>query len=280
MSYNKTPTLAAHRGYRQKFPENTMIAFREALKLDIDAIETDVRMTNDYEVVIMHDPNLDRTTDSHGHICDRSLAQVKQADAGIKFGEQFKGEKVPTLEELLQLLQDYPKVKLLLELKDYPEEYGDFAYCSCEKSLELCKQYGIWGRDRLTVITFSTALCAWIKKRHIADDIAIHGFYPKTYMKGHQTENPYPYYDEVCLFAEHKTVDGRPNWDSVDPVVEKEVFDMFGRMGIKPCVYYSWNTDEDAYRRAYENGAVGFTCDDPYECGKILDKLGIRKLKK
>lgn len=272
-------TLAAHRGYRAKFPENTMIAFREALKLDIDAIETDVRMTNDYEIVIMHDANLDRTTDSHGHICDRSLAEVRKADAGIKFGEQFKGEKVPTLKELLELIKDRKDIKLLLELKDYPEEYGDFAYVSCERSLALCKEYGVWGEDRLTVITFSTALCAWIKKRHAADDIKIHGFYPQFLMRGSDKECPYPYYDEVCIFNNQKAMDGRVWWTKT-PVVEKQKFDDFKMMNIKPCVYFSWDVDEEHYRQAYENGAIGFTCDDAYTCGMILDKIGARKLKK
>ena len=169
-------TLTAHRGYRHKFPENTMIAFKEALKLDIDAIEIDVHMTNDYHVVICHDATLQRTTDKEGHIFDRSLAQVKEADAGIKFGEQFKGERVPELTELLELLKDRPDVKLLLELKDYPEEIGDFAYVSCNKTLQLCKEYGVWGPDRLTVITFSACLMHWIRNK-FTDHVVLHGFF-------------------------------------------------------------------------------------------------------
>ncbi len=271
-------TLTAHRGYRQKFPENTMLAFREALKLDIDGIETDVRMTNDYQIVIMHDPNLDRTTDSHGHICDRSLAEVRQADAGIKFGEQFKGEKVPTLEELLELMKDRPDVRLVLELKDYPEEYGDFAYVSCEKSLQLCKQYGIWGKERLVIVCFSTGICSWIKKRY-GQEVYIHGFYPKFKMKGYEKDEPYAYYDEVCLFNECKAQDGRLYWIK-DFVVDELHFREFDLMGIRPCVYFSWDTNLEHYKTAYERGARGFTCDDPYECGIILDKIGARPLKK
>ena len=51
-------------------------------------------------------------------------------------------------------------------------------------------------------------------------------------------------------------------------------------MGIRRCVYYKMNTDEEVYRRSLENGATGFTCDHPDICGQILDKLGARKLKK
>ncbi|MBO5286454.1 MAG: hypothetical protein J6B16_06115 [Clostridia bacterium] len=280
-------TLTAHRGYRQKFPENTMIAFKEALKLDIDAIEIDVHMTNDYHVVICHDATLQRTTDKEGHIFDRSLAQVKEADAGIKFGEQFKGERVPELTELLELLKDRPDVKLLLELKDYPEEIGDFAYVSCNKTLQLCKEYGVWGPDRLTVITFSACLMHWIRNK-FTDHVVLHGFFPKSCMKGTDIVDPYPYMDEVCLFARSgmdKSVDCRRWWANNDgktasPVVEKIHFDDFKIMDIKPCVYFAWNVNEEDYKKAFENGALGFTCDDPYTCGIILDKIGARKLKK
>ncbi len=274
-------TLTAHRGYRQKFPENTMIAFKEALKLDIDSIEMDVRMTNDHRVVVIHDPTLQRTTDKSGHVCDRSLKQVKEADAGIKSGEEFKGERVPSLEEFLELMATRPDVKVLLELKDYPEEYGEFAYASCEETIRLCKQYGVWGKDRITLITFSTALCAWIRAKHQGEEITIHGFYPKSCMKGSDKDDPYKYIDEVCIFPSNdKYLDGRPCWDAgVSPVVDKLVFDNFKLMGIKPCVYYPFNNNEEVYKKAYENGAIGFTCDDAYTCGKILDKLGARKLK-
>ena len=55
---------------------------------------------------------------------------------------------------------------------------------------------------------------------------------------------------------------------------------LFSLMGIKPCVYFSMNTDEADYRLAYERGAIGFTCDHPDICGEILDKIGARKLRK
>ncbi len=273
-------TLTAHRGYRQKYPENTMRAFREALKLDIDSIETDVRMTADGEIVVIHDATLDRTTDKKGHICDLTLEEIRKADAGIRFGEEFRGEQVPTLDELLALLATRPDVRLLLELKDYPEEYGDFAYVSLEKTFDLCKKYGVWGKDRITVITFSAGLCAWIRKKHRDEEILIHGFYPKSVMKGAEKEDPYPYLNEVCIFSRTNGVPGgSATWGGTSPVVDKKIFDQFLAMHIRPCVYFSWNTNEEDYRKALENGATGFTCDDAYTCGKILDKLGARKLK-
>ena len=273
-------TLAGHRGWRAKYPENTMRGFREVLQLDIDAIETDVHMTRDYHIVMCHDANLARTTDTSGMIFRMTLDEVRRADAGIKFGAEFQGERVPTLEEFLELMSTRPDVKLLLELKDYPEELGDFAYASAELSLSLCKKYGVYGKDRLTVITFSAGLCAWLHTRHAREDFAIHGFYPKNIMRGWNADDPYKYYDEVCIFNHGiKDPQGFP-LENTDHVAPCERFTEFALMGIRPCVYFSMNTDEETYRRAYENGAVGFTADHPDICGEILDKLGARPLKK
>lgn len=272
-------TLTAHRGWRGKYPENTMRGFREALKLDIDAIEMDAHMTRDYHIVVCHDADLERTTDKKGVIHRLTLEEVRQADAGIKFGEEFKGEKIPTFEEFLQLMATRPDIRLMLELKDYPEVLGDFAYASAELTLSLCRKYGVFGADRLTVITFSTGICAWLRTRYTKEDFLIHGFYPKTLMRGWEKDEPYKYYDEVCLFNHgEKDPQGFPiRRDSI--VADKARYTEFALMGIKPCVYYTMNTDEEVYRQSLENGAVGFTCDHPDICGRILDKLGARKLK-
>ena len=273
-------TLTAHRGWRAKYPENTMRGFREAMKLDIDGIEMDVRMTKDYRIVICHDPNLDRTTDKSGWIRNMTLEEVREADAGIKFGEEFKGEKIPTMEEFLELMASRPDLRLLLELKDYPEEIGDFAYASAALTLSLCQKYGVYGKDRLTVITFSTAICAWLRTRYARDDFYIHGFYPKPLMKGYESDDPYKYYDEVCLFNHgEKDPQGFPV-DHGTIVADKARYREFELMGIRPCVYYRLNTDEEVYRQSFENGATGFTSDDPDICGEILDRIGARKLKR
>ena len=273
-------TLAAHRGWRGKYPENTLLGFREAMKLDIDAVETDVHMTKDYHIVVCHDATLDRTTNMKGAIYNLTLDEVRRADAGIKFGDEFEGEKIPTLEEFLGLMATRPDLRLLLELKDYPEVIGDFAYASASRTLALCQEYGVYGRNRLTIITFSTGICAWLRARYAKEDFYIHGFYPKALMKGSASDDPYKYYDEVCLFnSGERDAQGLPiHRDSL--VVDKARFKEFELMGIKPCVYYSMNTDEAVYRESFINGAQCFTCDHLDVCGEILDKIGARKLRR
>ena len=278
-------TLTAHRGYRAKYPENTMIAFKEALKLDVDGIETDVRMTADHQIVISHDADLSRTTDKSGLICLKTLEEIKQADAGIKFGEQFKGERIPTLIELLELIKDRKDIRLLLELKDYPEQFGVFAYASCRESLRLCKEYGVWGKDRLSIITFSTGICQYIRANYPRDEVMIHGFYPIASMLGSEKDDPIKYLDEVCIWDDAlKYRDGRPKltgeYGNTTLENEKDLCKTFTLMGIKPCTYRSYCTDEGFYKFCKEAGVLGYTCDDAYTCGIILDKLGLRKLKK
>ena len=77
--------VAAHRGERFTAPENTMTAFRRAAALGVDMIETDVRMTADGELVIMHDATVDRTTDGTGAVREMSFAQFRSLNAACDY---------------------------------------------------------------------------------------------------------------------------------------------------------------------------------------------------
>ena len=104
------PRVVAHRGDSHHFPENTLEAFRSALAMGIDVIETDVHLTKDGQVVIWHDPTLDRNTDGSGKVEDFTLAELKRLDAGYTFtsdgGKTFpfraQGVQMATLDEALE----------------------------------------------------------------------------------------------------------------------------------------------------------------------------------
>ena len=106
----------AHRGASGNYPENTLLAFQKALEIGVDEIELDLYLTKDGHLIIMHDSTVDRTTDGTGAISDLTLAEIKALDAGGVFGEQFRGERVPTWEEALELVQG--KVGLNVHLKE------------------------------------------------------------------------------------------------------------------------------------------------------------------
>jgi glycerophosphoryl diester phosphodiesterase len=109
----------AHRGGAGLAPENTLAAFRKALELGVDVLEMDMHVSRDGEIVIIHDDTLDRTTDGRGSIGDFSLAELKRRDAGSRFGSQYKGEPIPTLREVIALVQSVgnDQVRLNIETK-------------------------------------------------------------------------------------------------------------------------------------------------------------------
>ena len=106
----------AHRGASGNYPENTLRAFQMALDIGVDEIELDLRATRDGHLVVMHDATVDRTTDGTGAVGELTLAEIKALDAGRVFGERFRGERVPTWEEALDLIQG--KVRLNVHLKE------------------------------------------------------------------------------------------------------------------------------------------------------------------
>jgi glycerophosphoryl diester phosphodiesterase len=115
--------VIAHRGASGSAPENTLAAFELAASQGADAIELDVRLTADGVPVVIHDDTLDRTTGGHGQVRARSLAELREMDAGERFtldgGRSFPfragGVRVPTLSEVLRRL---PRMPLLLDLKE------------------------------------------------------------------------------------------------------------------------------------------------------------------
>lgn len=114
------PYIIAHRGNSGHYPENTLLAFRHAIDAGADWIELDVVSTCDDIVVVSHDTRSDRCTDSEGHIPGMTLAQVKKLDAGIRFGQAFAGERIPTLDEALDCTGE--KVGVCIEIKGDTQE--------------------------------------------------------------------------------------------------------------------------------------------------------------
>ncbi len=98
-----------HRGARAYEPENTLRSFNRAIELGVDAVELDVRRTKDEEIVVIHNSDVNKTTDGSGSVSDFTLEEIK------KFVTE-KGEHIPTLEEVLELVGK--RVKILVELKE------------------------------------------------------------------------------------------------------------------------------------------------------------------
>jgi glycerophosphoryl diester phosphodiesterase len=112
-----TPMVFGHRGACAHAPENTLASFQKAYEEGAEAIELDVKVSSDGEVIVMHDQTLNRTTDGSGDLRKFTLAQLRKLDAGSKFNEAFKGEKIPTLREVLEHFGR--KMKINIELTNY-----------------------------------------------------------------------------------------------------------------------------------------------------------------
>ncbi|VAX28215.1 Glycerophosphoryl diester phosphodiesterase [hydrothermal vent metagenome] len=114
--------VCAHRGANETHPENTLAAFKEAIRLGVHMIEFDVRMTKDKKLVIMHDKTVDRTTNGSGAVSALTLNEIRELDAGSWKSKKFVGEKVPTFKETLEIM---PKnIWLNIHLKG-GEELGE-----------------------------------------------------------------------------------------------------------------------------------------------------------
>lgn len=109
------PITIAHRGLSAQAPENTLSAIRLALEAEVDMIEFDLHMSRDQVPVVIHDPTLERTTNGTGQVKDMSLFELRKLDAGAWFGDAYLGERIPTLTEVMAMVQG--KTKLLIELK-------------------------------------------------------------------------------------------------------------------------------------------------------------------
>ena len=110
------PWVIGHRGASGHAPENTLAAFRRAAELGAAFIETDLHLSRDGHLVVIHDAALERTTNGRGLVCDFTLAELRKLDAGSWFHPTFAGETIPTLEEVLAFGRD-ADVALYLEIK-------------------------------------------------------------------------------------------------------------------------------------------------------------------
>ena len=116
---NRPPRLIGHRGAADLAPENTEASFRRAAALGAPWVEFDVHLSADGVPVVIHDDTVDRTTDGTGAVAALTLAEIRRLDAGTWFGAEFRGARIPTLEETIALLDEL-KLGAVVEIKPSP----------------------------------------------------------------------------------------------------------------------------------------------------------------
>ena len=249
--------VAAHRGFSEIYPENTMEAFRAAIEIGVDQIETDVRITKDGALVLIHDDRVDRTTDGVGKVSDMTVAELRALDAGIKKGECFRGAKIPLLTELLDLVREHPTMTLDIELKEYPSEGREaLAYEVCDRVLALVDAYGY--TDRVVINSFSGKLNEYVYQKY-GKKYRQHVFFPLEVL-GECTIDPYSYAYCSCMFG----------GQYMAPV---EAFDRMRAYGVQPWAGAAVK-DAAGVDIAIERGATLITCNNPDEVLSLLRARG------
>ena len=251
--------LGAHRGDRLHFPENTMPAFRAAAEMGCDAIETDVRMTRDGHLVLIHDRDVVRTTNGAGFVDEMTLEELRALDAGFWKGEEFQGLQIPTVEEFLEFVSGTDLV-VNWELKEYPRDHGETrAFETVDRLIELIRRYGMVERSMMN--SFSERLL-----EHVWDaypgEFVLHGYL--------HYKNPKDFADKPLA----SILDWAAMWnkDEEHPAGFAADYREADELEILTCILVRDLPEQ--YREALELGCRMFTSDDPATALQILRDLG------
>lgn len=147
------PLIIASRGYSEKYPENTLIAFKKAIETGANGIECDLRFSKDKKIIIHHNAELGVTDNGDGYIYEKDSEYLRSLDCGSWFSPDFR-EKMPFLEEVFDALDS--SVKFEIELKDYGKEFIDTV-------LESIAKHNYENNVELT--SFEYPMLAYIKKK-------------------------------------------------------------------------------------------------------------------
>ncbi len=250
---NRNIYVAAHRGWKDRYPENTLEAFQGALELGVDQLETDVRVTKDGALVLIHDATLDRTTNGSGEVCDYTLEELKALDAG-------EGCRIPTLEEFFELIKDHPSLTIDIELKEYPTEGREaLAYEICDRTLRMIDAYGY--TDRCVINSWDGKLNQYIAETYGAK-YKQHVYFPQSCLRNEYELDPYSYAYCACVFAD-----------------KEKGFDEEGIRTLRARGVRIWAgtyaKDEESIDRAVSFGSELITCNNPDEVLAILRAKGL-----
>ncbi|WP_134682906.1 glycerophosphodiester phosphodiesterase [Brevibacillus migulae] len=147
------PLVYAHRGASGRFPENTLEAFRAAIRQKADGVELDVQFSKDRELVVIHDHMLNRTTDGIGIVQQFTFAELQQLSAGAWFDPQYEQSRIPRLEDVCALLAP-TSLRLIIELKNFfiPQPGLE------EKVIATLQQYALSNRTTISSFNFDSLL--------------------------------------------------------------------------------------------------------------------------
>ena len=141
--------IVGHRGDRAEAPENTMVSLELAMD-ELDFGETDVQLSRDGVPVLFHDTTLERLTGERDTVGELDLTQLRRLDVGSSYGDEYAGERIPTLDEFLEALATRETARALVELK------ADWTVEEVRTVIDLVERHGLRGRVVLQSFSLET----------------------------------------------------------------------------------------------------------------------------
>jgi glycerophosphoryl diester phosphodiesterase len=158
------PKIFAHRGASDQFNESTITAYQIAAEYGVDALEIDLRMTNDGSIVVMHDETIDRTTNGSGEVSNYNLEELKTYQTVEVFNNETTMEAIPTLKELIDTFKDKERYYIETRLVN-----GELVME--EPLIQLLNEYDLIKKDLVAIQSFSKKSLE--KIRELAPDISL-----------------------------------------------------------------------------------------------------------
>lgn len=259
----RLPEFIAHRGASWLAPENTMASIQLAWEMDVDAVEFDVYLTDDGEIVVKHDSNTKRITGVDGHVEQMTLAELRELDYGAWKAPHWDGEQIPTLAEALATI---PKGKrMFVDVKSGTE--------IVEPMLEIFDRSG-HHPHQIVVIAFSYELAAKTKRLRPRTPV----YWLEGFRQDNDTGEWTPTMEKVVEKTLEANLDG-VNLRFVGPATNEDDVALIRQAGLG---YYVWTVNDlhDA-QRAVELGVDGLTTDRPAWIKKqLLSRNGWQLLSK
>ena len=239
------PLVIAHRGYRKKYPENTLSAFEAAVETGAAMIELDVMLSRDRKPVVIHDATLERTTDGHGAVNDQNMEELKRLDTGSWFDAKFADQRLPELSEVLDLINGHTRVNV--EIKGQAYEPCHPADAIEKQVVELVKQKNM--QDSVLISSFEIDILVQIASMEDPPAIALISRTPASKRTV-----------EICS---HLKVF---SWHPDHLIVTPRQVDMMHAAGLK-VFPYNVDTFED-YTKMIDLKVDGVITDDPVSAGQ------------
>ena len=229
------PVILGHRGAPKVAPQNTLVSFRKTLEMGADGVELDVRLSKDRKLVIIHDALVDNVTDGRGYVSNYTLRELKQLDAGRWFSKEFQGERIPTLEEALDILRSFKVINIELKNDLVPYEGIEEIFLSFISNLDI--------KERIIVSSFDHQLLLRIKTLDNSVKTGV--------LYSCRPENP------NLLAIDVKADNLHPFWASVDENTVRNAHNVGLRI-------FPWTVDEEFYiRRLLEWNIDGIITNSP-----------------